>query len=48
MCVCFLFWVGAAASCFYALEGVSMMIPVGNAMHPDEVRANKTTTLNVP
>lgn len=28
---------GAAASCFYALEGVSMMIPVGNAMSDDEV-----------
>mmetsp|Transcript_17538 Transcript_17538/g.53004 ORF Transcript_17538/g.53004 Transcript_17538/m.53004 type:complete len:390 (+) Transcript_17538:683-1852(+) len=28
---------GAAASCFYALEGVSMMIPVGNAMARDDV-----------
>ena len=26
---------GAAASCFYALEGVSMVIPVGNALAPE-------------
>ncbi|EOD26005.1 hypothetical protein EMIHUDRAFT_237285 [Emiliania huxleyi CCMP1516] len=26
---------GAAASCFYALEGVSMVLPVGNALAPE-------------